>query len=104
WYRRDIAERAARLPLASDRTLGAERVDTAREGGEAAHDREVHAPRDGAGLERGAQGRALVPRGTHGPGSPCEGGQWTGGCRGSRREGAPAESPGSGGSGGRHGA
>ena len=43
WYRHDIAERATagRLPLR--------------------HDRQVHAARDGAGLERGPQVRALVP-------------------------------------------
>jgi phosphoribosylamine--glycine ligase len=47
WYRRDIAQRAAQLPLE--------------------HDRQVHAAGDGPRLERGSQVRALVPGGSPRP-------------------------------------
>jgi len=53
WYRHDIAQLAARLPLR--------------------HDRQVHAAGDGPDLERRAQVRALVPGGSPRPRGPRQG-------------------------------
>ena len=48
------------------------------------HDRAVHAARDGAGLERRAQVRAVVPGGGAGPRGAGPGGHGAGGERGTR--------------------